>query len=516
VPRGTIQNLLRPDPGGVREDLSPALLPEGWYLATTNWLHRRGKGRPRPGYTLHTTATDALRVIGLGFRGSKQLGNNLVIFTLNHQYHFDGTTLSNISHASYTTSATNQLVRSLTFTQGGTDYILAVNAANDLMEWSGTGVFTTTSGSPPSGKDVFILGNRVVVCQPDGAMYRVRWSGFGDRTSWPTTVNQTDLRDTSGNVIGGAPFSPNTAAIYKDDCIYLATLQAAQEPFQFQFVGLVPGPVSAGVIVNALGVHYWLGEDFSIYKFDGAEPKIVSAGLTKTIGTNINFSDRDTSFGFASITQDLREVWFFYPNRNGYFNAVSCNILTNALNHHTFGKNVITAASEWRMGGATIDGLDSYSTTIDGLDSVYATIDAMDGTSPVNPQILLGASNGEVHIFNETYLNDNGSTIAWNFRDRWIAPGANQARVHVDAVDTLWTDTDTALSIAVGVFVTDKMSDTETSTISNFEVSTDEQHLLTFANKRGKMVSVEHSGSGVVDGLEYIGGILTSWPRGRV
>lgn len=493
------------------------MLPEGWYLSSTNWLHRRGKGRPRPGYDLLTTATDTGRVLGLGFRGSRLLGTNLVIFTSANQYSYNGTTLSSITNPSWTNSDNpNQLVRSLTFPQSGTDYILAINTVNELMEWSGSGNFTNTSGSPPTGRDVFVLGNRLVVCQPDSNMYRVRWSGFADRTSWPTTVNQTDLRDTPGNVVGGAPFSPNTGAIYKDDCIYLATLQAAQEPFQFQFVGLVPGPVSPAVIVNALGVHYWLGEDFSIYKFDGAEPKIVSAGLTRTIGTNINFSDRDTSFGFASITQDLREVWFFYPNRNGFYNAVSCNILTSALNHHTFTRDVFTAATEWRMGGATIDGLDAYSSTIDGLDSVYATIDSMDGTAPVNPQILLGTSAGQVHILNETYADDNGSSIEWRFRDRWMAPGANQTRVHVDAVDTMWTDTDDALTVAVGVYVTDKMTDSETSTVSYFSPGTDEQHLLTFPNKRGKLVSVEHSASTVVAGLEYVGGILTSWPRGRV
>lgn len=516
MPRGTIQTILRPDPGGIREDVSPALIPEGYFQASANWLNRRGRGRPRPGYDLLTTATDAGRVIGLGFRGSRQLGNNIVIFTKSNQYLYNGTTLSSIAHASYVASSDNELVRSLTWTQGGTDYLLAINTSNAVMEWSGSGVFTTTAGTPPAGKDIFVLGNRLVVIQPDDNMYRVRWSDFKDRTVWPST-SIADLRDTPGYPVCGAPFSPNTGAIYKDDAIYLATVQAAVEPFQFQFIGLVPGPMSAAALVNALGIHYWIGEDFSIYKFDGAEPKLVSSGLTQTIATNINYSDRDLSFGYASISQDFREVWFFYPNRSGTFNAVSCNIITEALNHHTFTADTITAAAEWRMGGATIDGLDAFASTIDGLDTPYATIDAMDGNNPVEPTILIGTSTGEVHILNGTYVDDDGTAIPWNFEDRWVAPGGTQARVQIDAVDSLWRQCDGAIVVTAGMSVTDKLTGTETSTTTTtFNANEDAQHLLTFANMRGKLARVRYSGTAVSQNLEYRGSILTSWPRGRV
>ena len=515
MPRGSIQTLLKPDPGGVREDVSPALLPEGSYLASSNWLTRRGRGRPRPGYDLLTTATDTQRVLGLGFRGSRQLGNNIAVFTKSHQYHFDGNTLSDISLGSYTSSSDNELVRSLTFTQGGTDYLLAINRSNALMEWTGTGLFTATSGSPPAGKDLFVLGNRLVVIQPNSNMYRVQWSRFKDRTSW-TSTDISDLRDTPGYPVAGAPFGPNTGAIYKDDCVYLATVQAAVEPFQFQFIGLVPGPMSAAALVNALGIHYWIGEDFSIYKFDGAEPKLVSSGLTQTIATNLNYSDRDQSFGYASISQDFREVWFFYPNRSGTFNGISLNIITEAINHHTFTADTITAASDWRMGGATIDGLDAFSSTIDGLDSVYSTIDGMDGNNPVEPTILIGTSAGEVHILNGTYVDDDGTSFSWSFEDRWVAPGATQSRVQVDAVDTLWRQCSGNITVTTDVAVTDKLTGTETGTTATFNAGEDAQHLLTFPNLRGKLVRVKYSGTAVSQNLEYRGGILTSWPRGRV
>lgn len=516
MPRGSIQTILNPSPGGVREDLSPALIPDGSLLSSRNWLTRRGRGKPRPGYDSTLTVTDALRIIGIGFRGTHNQANNIVFFTRQHQYSWDGTALTDASYSGWVSSSNNQLIRSATFTQSGTDYLLATNTVNPMIEWTGSGAFTLTAGSPPAAKDLVVVGNRVLLMNISTTFpYRVQWSGFKDRTVWTSTAF-TELRETSGYVVGGANFGPNTAAVYKDDSIYLATVQAAVEPFQFQYVAMVPGPMSPACIVNVLGIHYWLAEDFSIYKFDGAEPKLVSSGLVNTIQQNISYSDRDTSFGFPQVTQDFREVWFFYPNRSETFNGISCNIVTDAINHHLFA-DAITAGSDWRMGGRTIDGLDALSSTIDGLDSVSLTINGLDGTAPIEQLGLLGTNAGEALIFGSAYTDDDGTAIDWIFEHPWVAPGQNQTRVQVDAVDTLWYGaTSPGVSVNVSVAVTDKLTDSESYTASTFNNSTDAQHLLTFPNLRGKLVKVAHSANAVSANLEFRGGILTSWPRGRV
>ena len=517
MPRGTLQTIINPSPGGTREDLSPALIPEGWLLSSRNWLTRRGRGKPRPGYDSTLTVTDALRIIGIGFRGTHQQASNIVFFTRAHQYSWDGTSLTNATSSGWVASTDNQLVRSITFTQGGTDYLLATNTSNALLEWTGSGAFTATGGSPPAARDLVAVGNRILLMGIQGTSfpYRVQWSGFKDRTSW-TSTGFTELRETSGYVVGGANFGPNTAAVYKDDSIYLATVQAAVEPFQFQYVAMVPGPLSPAAIVNVLGVHYWMGEDFSIYQFDGAEPKLVSSGLVNTVQQNISYADRDQTFGFPQVTQDFREVWFFYPNRSETFNGISCNIITGAVNHHVFA-DAITAGAEWRMGGRTIDGLDAFSSTIDGLDSVSSTINGLDGTAPIEQLGLLGTNAGEALIFGSAYTDDDGTAIPWAFEHPWTAPGKDQARVQVDAVDTLWYGAaGPGITITAGVAVTDKLTDSETFTTTTFNNSTDEQHLLTFPNMRGKLVKIAHSGNAVSANLEFRGAVLTSWPRGRV
>lgn len=515
MPRGTIQTVYKPEPGGVREDVSPVLIPDGSLVSSNNVLTRRGIRRPRPGYDLSDTTADGKRITHIGFRGSRHQSTNIVLFTTDNQYSWNGNSLTSVTRSGWTASGPDQLSRSCTFSQGGTDYLMAVNPENTVQEWTGSGNFTATTGGAPNGKDILVLGNRLLVIAPSDMNFTVEWSGFKDRTSWSSSVNRTLLQDTQGSLVGGLPFSPNTAAIYKDDSVYLATVQAAVEPFQFQFSGLVPGPLSPAIIVNALGVHYWMGEDFSIYKFDGAEPKLVSSGLVRTIARNINYSDKGAAFGFSSITQDYREVWLFYPNRTGRFNAISCNIVTGAVNHHEFG-HTITAAADWRMGGATIDGLDTFSSTIDALDTYASSVDGLDGAIGVESIALFGDSSGRLYTMGAAFVEDNGTAIPWTWEEAWVAPGQNQTRVQLDAVQTYWKDLDNALTITVTATTTDKLNDLETGTAVTFNAGTDEQHLLTFPNKRGKLVKLRYEGAVATQNLEYRGALMTSWPRGRV
>ena len=83
MPRGREKVLLAIAPGGVREDLNPAALPDGALLASNNWLTRRGVGAPRPGYELLGSALAAGdRIIGFGSRGSPAGTTAFVVHTL--------------------------------------------------------------------------------------------------------------------------------------------------------------------------------------------------------------------------------------------------------------------------------------------------------------------------------------------------------------------------------------------------------------------------------------------------
>lgn len=514
MPRGLLQTPLNPSPGGVREDLDPVLIPPGWLLASENWLARRGIGRPRPGYDQNFQVADAKRIIGIALRGARDQTDDIVIQTTDHTYSWDGTTVTDVTGTGLVVSSNAQLMRFLTFPQGGVDYLLAVNHANAIREWTGSGNFTATTGSPPTGKDICAAGNRVVVVHPVGFPSRVRWSAFKDRTTWAST-DLTDLADTTGALVACRAFGPNTFGVYKDDAIYLGAVQAAVEPFQFQFVARVPGPISSAALTDALGIHYWLAEDYGIYQFDGSAPKLISAGLAKTLAQNMNYSNRDQAFSFPYFSQDEREVWFFYPTQGGTFNAISFNVVSGALNHHTLA-DTMTAAAEWRMQSArTIDGLDSLASTITDLDTVSATIDGLDGQGGAIRNILLGDSSGNVYTFGPD-TSDDGTAISWSFTHPWVAPGELKQRAYVDGLSSLWKLTTNAKTVTVGLTVSDRVNDNESETTTTFDTSTDGQHLVHFPNKIGKFVKVRHAGSGYITDLEYRGSILSTWPKGRL
>lgn len=514
--RGAVQTLLPTMPGGVREDLNPAMLPDGVLLDSTNYLVRRGVGQTRPGYTSALLAPDAKRVIGIGIRGTRNQTSNIIIATTDHTYTWDGSTVTDSTGSGWSVSANNQHVRMVTFSQGGVDYALTINEANALREWNGSGNFTATAGSPPAGRDLTIAGNRVIIAYPATFPHRIRWSGFNDRTVWGASA-YADLLDTPGSIIAARAFGPNTFGVYKDDAIYLATLQAAVEPFQFQFIARAPGPASPASLVDALGVHYWLGEDYAIYKFDGASPKVVSTGLARTISKHMDFANRDQMFGFPWFSQDERELWFFYPTRVGTFNAVSYNIGNDAVNHHKF-PHVITAAMDWKMQSTTmsIDDLTSVSATIDGLDASSSTIDNLDATSGATRAVLFGDSTGTVFTFGP-YHEDNGTAIDWSFTHGWVSPGKLQSSNYMDSLTPYWIVTPfTNVTIRVGLTVTDQLSDTETETITEFNSTSDSPHRMIFPNTRGKLIKVRQFGRGTERGLFYQGSLLTTWNKGRV
>lgn len=514
MPRGSLQTPLNPAPGGVREELDPVLIPVGWLLDSSNWLTRRGVGRPRPGYDQNFQVTDAKRVLGIALRGSRDQTDDIVVHTTDHAYSWNGTTVTDITGSGWTISTDAQLVRMVTFPQGGTDYLLMLNHANTLREWTGTGTTTATTGSPPNGKDLCVAGNRVVIVHPSGFPSRVRWSDFKDRTVWSST-NATDLSDTTGSLVACRAFGPNTFGVYKDDAIYLGAVQAAVEPFQFQFIARVPGPISPAALTDALGIHYWMAEDYGIYQFDGSAPKLISGGLSKTIGSAMSYSDREQTFSFPFFSQDEREVWFFYPTQSGTFNTVSFNVVSGAVNHHTLS-HVMTAAAEWRMQSArSIDDLDALSATIDGLDAVSTTIDGLDGQGGAIRNILLGDTSGNVYTFGPP-TSDDGAAISWSFTHPWVAPGELETRIYLDGLSSLWKLTAEAHTVTVDLTVSDRVTDNETATTTTFETSTDSQHLIHFANKSGKFVKVKHSGSGYTTDLEYRGSLLSTWPKGRL
>jgi hypothetical protein len=519
--RGTIKHLMNVVPGGIREDLNPAAIPDGEYLASNNWITRNSVGRPRPGYTQAASALDAGdAIMGIGFRGSRLASDNIVLHTLTAGYHWNGSSITDIT-GSWTTSDVDEHVRMVTFESSGTTYLVRGNQTNSLTAWDGTGSFASISADANAMDpiDLVVASRRVVALNPSGFPFRVAWSDFQDHTTWGAN-DFTEIDDTQGEIIGGAALSPLSFAILKNDSVYLATAQASRTPFQFQMIARMPGPVSPAAIVPLQGAVYWLAEDLNVYAFDGARIQgPLGKGLAQTLQDNYSFSARRQSHGFAFAVKSA-ELWFVYPvvGNPDIMNSFSLNIASGAVNKHMFADS-ITASTGWKQSpGRTIDDLASLSSTIDGLTAVANTIDGLG--VPGSLVALLGQSNGEFHRFGVAF-SDDGTEIAWDFTHGWRPAAGIDNRIYLDAMVSYWKLTPGSATVSLDVTVSDEINDNEAGITKTFDLSASSNHLVDLSDANGlhpigKWVKVKHSGSSYVNSMEHRGSAILGWPRAMV
>lgn len=511
MPRGLKKEIYNIAPGGVREDVNPVAIPDGHLLSSLNWLTRRGTGRPRPGYIqVSTQLASADRVTGIGHRGSPLAGDNTVFHTVSKAYFWNGASASDIT-GTWTTSTADDPVRMTTYVSSGVVYLVRVNALNAVDKWNGTGSFANIAAAP-TGWDITTVGSYLVVGRAGGDDYAVQWSAFNDIDTWPAG-NMARLIDTPGRIVAVRALTPLSVAIYKEDSVYLGTLQAAKNAFQFQLIAYISGPVSPAAVVPALGAHYWIGENMAIFRFDGAQPQAWTTSLGTTLFQNFSFGNKRQTHG-AALDRDSTELWFWYPDIQGTMQrGFSINVIDQSINPHTFTHN-ITASSDWsKASQLTIDGLDTFTTTIDGLDAVFATIDAM--SAPSQSTAVLADSTANFYRFG-THPADNGTAIPWSFEHGYRATGGIAKRAEIDGVLSYWTKAPGSLPITVELTVTDTVGEQDLAVQRSINLTTDSNHQVLFRGLRGKWVKTKHSGLQSLEGLEHIGSAVMCWPRSMV
>ena len=512
MPRGRQKLPLPIFPGGVREDINPAAIPDGGLLDSENWLTRQGIGRPRPGYVLVGSQLAAAdRTMGFGFRGSVGTETAVVVHTLTTAYSWDGLGTFTAITGTWTASTETQHVRMAAYMSGGTLWLVRTNIRNALDKWNGTGSFSDVGGSPPRATDITVLAGHILLFHTnDGTTdypYRAQWNDFNDIDVW-TSTNTAELDATPDEGIACRAFGPLSAGVYKEDSVWLAVAQAARAPFQFQLVERVPGPVSPAALITYRGKHHWLAKDGVVYAFDGSRVQEAGRALATTIRTNFDWAQRAQTHGHALATSEP-ELWWYYPVIGTTIRRpVSLNITTGAMNPHLFADNM-SASSEW-VAQATLAWND-LTGTWNTLSATYATWDAMG--SEFIATAILGDRVGKVYQMGIP-ANDNGTAIAWDFTHGWKAPAGLGQRLFVDGVVSYWKKTTPALTVTVGLTVTDSLGDADTEATSTFDVSTDSNHLVNFVNTRGQWARVKHSATSALSGLEHRGAALLGWIRG--
>ena len=518
--RGTIITDLLIAPGGVREDLGLANIPDGSWSASSNFLVRNGTGRPRPGYTTVASSLSSASdiVTGFGYRGSPETAANLIAHTLTKAYNYDGSAFNDIT-GTWTTSTAAQPVRMAQFWDGTTLVIGRVNEANAVDKWTGAGNFQDATGAP-AARDITVCGNRVIlgyIATGGTFSQRVQWSGFKDIDSW-TATDYDEATETPGDIVAVRALGPLSFGIYKEDAVLVGQLVDAATIFQFQFIGRTIGPAGPSALVATPdSVHYWMGKNGLLYRFDGAKPEVIG-GLNKTALQGFAYSRRMEAHG-SLLGGSQPEIWWWYPDAaaSTMVSAACLNLTTMAVTPHTF-RDSVTASAGWLSQGSL-----TYNTlpgTMDGLAALYATYDAM--TSAALPSSILGVLTSGAVVYAAQFglvLTDRDSSgpIAWSVTPATKALNGG-GRVYMDGVRNYWRKTASTLTVTVGATISDALDDAGTETTSTFDMSaaTTDGHLTVFSNKTGRYVTVRVAGASQVEEMQFRACDVLAWPRGPV
>lgn len=492
MPRGRNKLIYNSFPGGVRGDLNPAVIPDGQWLSSQNWLVRNGVGIPRPGYSqIGSTVAAADAVTGIFIPQSRAYFNheaNMIVHTKTKAYYWDTSSWTDMTG---TWSSSVERVAMIHYTSGGTAYILRGNRDNaiDYAVPGSTTAFANIAAAP-SCSDMCAIGPYVLTGQPDG----VKWNAPNDMTTWPAS-NEIVFQEIQGHldgVMAVRAINNLTAVALSANGLWLCSLQAAKSAFRSAYYGEIVGPSSSGVVCQYAGKLYWIGSDFALWEFDGSSVRqLVSANADiLRLAQNSTFAFQSNACA-GSVVVPLREpeAWFVFQNLPISSNQllICYNLKTQAATHH------VTAHKLCSM-------------TVGSL-----------GSTEVRRRLILGDTTGKVFAMQDDQTQDAGTGIPWNFEFGYRPVADVGDRASIDAVASYFKKTSSSCTVTVGIALSDGIDDSETPTTSTFDVSVAGNHLKEFrGNDPKKWTKLKYSGTSVVAGLEYRGSIITSWPRSMV
>lgn len=236
--------------------------------------------------------------------------------------------------------------------------------------------FAALSGSPPKAKTIAVVRDFVVlggINDGTAKLTTVKWSGFGDETSWTTNPatqsDEQELGDIGGQVlriIGGA-----YGTIFRQRGITRMDYEGPPTTFRFNHVERARGAISAGAICDGGGPIYYIGDD-DFYVFDGqASHNIGSQKVARYFFNDLqgNYAYRITSSidyarslviwsypgaGSSSGTPN-KLIMFHWPTARWSSAEVECNSLYALMSS-----------------SVTLEGLDAFGT----MDTLSASLDS--------------------------------------------------------------------------------------------------------------------------------------------
>ena len=157
-------------------------------------------------------------------------------------------------------------------------------------------------------------------------------SALGDYTDWtPSITNQCAngrFLDSPGAVTAGRRLGDGIVA-YKKRAMYMGQYVGGDVIWQWSQVATNIGCVGQDAVVNAGGVHYFIGAD-DIYRYEGAQPQSIAGGIKRWFFADADPARISNIIGVHDRNSD--HVWFWYSSTtcpaSKYDKAIVYNIVT--------------------------------------------------------------------------------------------------------------------------------------------------------------------------------------------
>lgn len=182
-------------------------------------------------------------------------------------------TLSRLSGGTWTSLLTGlSLATRWKFVQFG-DFVVCLNGSTTQEVDLNAGTASALSGAP-TAIDGCVVGDYVVVAQPNGDISKVRWSAFNDHTGWTNGTDQAGEQPmlTGGEVMGvvGGEFG---VILQRQRLVRMSRTGDATGPFQFDEISDNIGCASKASIAPVGKTVFFLSDRGFMALDDGQAPR---------------------------------------------------------------------------------------------------------------------------------------------------------------------------------------------------------------------------------------------------
>lgn len=195
---------------------------------------------------------------------------------------------------------------------------------------------------------------------------RVKWSGFGDYTSWTAGTDQSDFQDLpdAGQITGlvGGEY----ATILCEKAIFRATYTGLPLVFQFDKVESVRGCRLAGSVCNYGHLTFFLADN-GFHMFDGQKATpIGNEKIDKFFENDFNSAYQNRVSASVDPLNQIA-VWSYPSQASNSGQPDTILIYNYSLNRWSLAKTPTDFVAPLFSSSYTVDDLDSLAATVDAL-----------------------------------------------------------------------------------------------------------------------------------------------------